>query len=108
MEYLLNNYYECFQEKLESNYVEKEIDNNITMNVLKKIIESDIKKKALKLPISTHIPLKKLYLCYFPYENRNKIDNDILFLNSMENFISFGKDYEIMPYMIKKKLCNLL
>ena len=27
LDYLLNNYYECFQEKLESNYVEKKIDN---------------------------------------------------------------------------------
>ena len=100
LDYLLNNYYECFQEKLESNYVEKKIDNNCTMNVLKKIIETDIEKNALKLLLSMYIPLKKLYLCYFPYENRNKIDNDILILNSMENFISFGKDFEIMPYMI--------
>ena len=103
LDYLLNNYYECFQEKLESNYVEKKIDNNCTMNVLKKIIESDIEKNALKLLLSMYIPLKKLYLCYFPYENRKKIDNDTLILNSMENFISFGKDFEIMPYMIKEK-----
>ena len=104
LDYLLNNYYECFQEKLESNYVEKKIDNNCTMNVLKKIIESELEKNALKLLLSMYIPLKKLYICYFTYENRKKIiDNDILILNSMENFITFGKDFEIMPYMIKEK-----
>ena len=103
LDYLLNNYYECFQEKLESNYVEKKIDNNCTMNALKKIIESDIEKNALKLLLSMYIPLKKLYLCYFPCENRKKIDNDTLILNSMENFVSFGKDFEIMPYIIKEK-----
>ena len=103
LDYLLNNYYECFQEKLESNYVEKKIDNNCTMNSLKKIIESDIEKHALKLLLSMYLPLKKLYSCYFPYEIYKKYDNDTLILNSMENFITFGKDFEIMPYMIKEK-----
>ena len=103
LDYLLNNYYECFQEKLESNYVEKKIDNNCTVNSLKKIIDSEIDKHALKLLLSMYIQLKKLYICYFPYENRKKIDHDILILNSMENFISFGKDFELMPYMINEK-----
>ena len=103
LDYLLNNYYECFQEKLESNYVEKKIDNNCTMNVLKKIIESNIEKHALKLLLSMYLSLKKLYVCYFPYENKKKIEADTLILNSMENFISFGKDFEIMPYMINEK-----
>ena len=103
LDYLLNNYYECFQEKLESNYVEKKIDNSCTMNSLKKLIESDIEKNALKLILSMYSPLKKLYICYFPHEIYNKYDCDILILNSMENFISFGKDFEIMPYMIKEK-----
>ena len=103
LDYLLNNYYECFQEKLESNYVEKKIDNNCTMNSLKKIIESDIEKHALKLLLSMQLPLKKLYTCYFPYENSKKYYNDSLILKSMEHFIVFGKDFEIMPYMIKEK-----
>ncbi len=103
LDYLLNNYYECFQTKLESNYVEKKIDNNCTMNSLKKIIESDIDKHALKLLLSLYNQLKKLYICYFPYENRKKVDQDTLILKSMENFIIFGKDFEIMPYMIKEK-----
>ena len=103
LDYLLNNYYECFQEKLESNYVEKKIDNNCTMNSLKKIIESDIEKHALKLLLSFYNQLKKLYICYFPYENKKKVDKETLILNSMENFVSFGKDFEIMPYMINEK-----
>ena len=103
LDYLLNNYYECFQEKLESNYVEKKIDNNCTMNSLKKIIDSNIEKHALKLLLSLYNQLKKLYICYFPYENSKKIDQDMLILNSMENFITFGKDFEIMPYMINEK-----
>ena len=103
LDYLLNNYYECFQQKLESNYVEKKIDNNCTMNSLKKIIDSDIEKHALKLLLSLYNQLQKLYICYFPYENSKKIDQDMLILNSMENFITFGKDFEIMPYMINEK-----
>ena len=103
LDYLLNNYYECFQTKLESNYVEKKIDNNCTMNSLKKIIESNIDKHALKLLFSLYNQLKKLYICYFPYENSKRVDQDTLILKSMENFILFGKDFEIMPYMIKEK-----
>ena len=103
LDYLLNNYYEYFQEKLESNYVEQKIDNNCTMNSLKKIIESDIEKHALKLLLSLYNQLKKLYICYFPYENKKKVDKETLILNSMENFVSFGKDFEIMPYMINEK-----
>ena len=103
LDYLLNNYYEYFQEKLESNYVEQKIDNNCTMNSLKKIIESDIEKHALKLLLSLYSQLKKLYICYFPYENKKKVDKETLILNSMENFVSFGKDFEIMPYMINEK-----
>ena len=103
LDYLLNNYYECFQEKLESNYVEKKIDNNCTINSLKKIIESNIDKHSLKLLLSIYTQLKKLYICYFQYENRKKYDPETLILNSMESFISFGKDFEIMPYMIKEK-----
>jgi hypothetical protein len=103
LDYLINNYYECFQEKLESNYVERKIDNNCTMNSLKKIIESNIDKHALKLLLSISNQLKKIYICYFTYENSKKVDHDNLILNSMENFITFGKDFEIMPYMIKEK-----
>jgi hypothetical protein len=62
LDYLLNNYYEYFQEKLESNYVEQKIDNNCTMNSLKKIIESDIENYALKLLLSLYRQLKKLYM----------------------------------------------
>ena len=103
VDYILNNYYECFQKKLESNYVEKKIDNNCTMNSLKKIIESDIEKHALKLLLSIYPQLKKIYICYFSYENRKKYDPDSLILNSMESFISFGKDFELLPYMINEK-----
>ena len=103
LDYLLNNYYEYFQEKLESNYVEQKIDNNCTMNSLKKIIESDIEKHALKLLLSLYNQLKKLYICYFPYENKKKVDKETLILNLMGNFVSFGKDFEIMPYMINEK-----
>jgi hypothetical protein len=73
------------------------------MNSLKKIIESDIEKHALKLLLSLYNQLKKLYICYFPYENKKKVDKETLILNSMENFVSFGKDFEIMPYMINEK-----
>ena len=103
LDYLLNNYYDSFQEKLELNYVETKIENNCTMNSLNKIIESDIDKHALKLLLSLYNQLKKIYICYFTYENSKKVDHENLILNSMENFITFGKDFEIMPYMIKEK-----
>ena len=103
LEYILNNYYECFKQKLESNYVEKKIDNNCTMNSLKKIIESNIDKHALKLLLSLYYQLKKIYICYFTYENSKRVNHEKLLFNSMNNFITFGKDFEIMPYILNEK-----
>ena len=65
LDYLLNNYYEHFQGKLESNYVEKKIDNNCAINSLKKIIVSNIDKHSLKLLISIYTQLKKLYAAIY-------------------------------------------
>ena len=106
LDYILNSYYDCFQRKLQSNYVEKKIDNNCTINSLKKIIESNIDRHALKLLLSLNYQFKNLYICYFPYENsKNKkvFEQDTLIVKSMENFIVFGKDFEIVPYMINEK-----
>ena len=103
LNYLLNNYYDTFKKKLQSNYVEKTIDNNCTLNGLKKLIESNIDRHALKLLFSIYDQLKKLYICYFPNEKIKKDDEDFLILNSMENLIIFGKDFEIIPKIIKEK-----
>ena len=102
-DYLLNNYYEYFQEQLESNYIETEVENNCTMNSLKQIVETDIEKHALKLLMTMYNQLKKIYLCYFQYEISKKYSKETIMLNSMENFIIFGKDFEIMPYLINEK-----
>ena len=58
-DYLISNYYEYFEEKLQSNYIEKETDNNCTINSIKKIIETEIEMHALKLLISMYSQLKK-------------------------------------------------
>ena len=58
-DYLLNNYYEYFQEKLDANFIETEVDNNCTINSLKQIVETDIEKHALKLLLSMYNKLKK-------------------------------------------------
>ena len=102
-DYLLNNYYEYFQEKLDANYIETEVDNNCTINSLKQIVETDIEKHALKLLLSMYNQLKKIYLCYFKYETSKKHSLETIMLNSMENFIIFGKDFEIIPYLINEK-----
>ena len=102
-DYLLNNYYEYFQEKLDANYIESEVDNNCTINSLKQIVETDIEKHALKLLLSMYNQLKKIYLCYFKYETSKKHSLETIMLNSMENFIIFGKDFEIIPYLINEK-----
>ena len=102
-DYLISNYYEYFEEKLQSNYIEKETDNNCTINSIKKIIETEIEMHALKLLISMYSQLKKIYLCYFKYEINKRYSIETKMLNSMENFIAFGKDFEIMPYLINEK-----
>ena len=102
-DYLLNNYYHYFEEKLEANYIETEIENNCTINSIKKIIETDIEKHALKLLLTMYSQLKKIYLCYFKYEIDRKYSKETIMLKSMEGFISFGKDFEIMPYLINEK-----
>ena len=83
--------------------MEKKIDNNCTMNSLKKIIESNIDKHALKLLLSLYYQLKKIYICYFTYENSKRVNHEKLLFNSMNNFITFGKDFEIMPYILNEK-----
>ena len=102
-DYLINNYYEYFDDLLKSNYIEKEIDNSCTINSIKKIIESDIEKYALELLVSMYNPLKRIYLCYFKYEVDDKFSKETKLLNSLENFISFGRDFEIIPYLINEK-----
>ena len=102
-DYLINNYYEYFEAKLLSNYIDTETENNCTINSIKKIIETDIEKHALKLLVSMYSQLKKIYSCYFKYELENKYSKDTIMLNSMENFITFAKDFEIMPYLINEK-----
>ena len=102
-DYLLNNYYHYFEEKLEANYIETEIENNCTINSIKKIIETDIEKHALKLLLTMYSQLKKIFLCYFKYEIDRKYSKETIMLKSMEGFISFGKDFEIMPYLINEK-----
>ena len=102
-EYLLNNYYQYFEEQLEANYIETDVDNNCTMNSIKKIIESSIENHALKLMITMYSQLKKIYSCYFKYEISQKYSKETILLKSMENFISFNKDFEIMPYLINEK-----
>ena len=102
-EYLLNNYYQYFEEQLESNYIETDVDNNCTMNSIKKIIESSIENHALKLMVTMYSQLKKIYSCYFKYEISQKYSKETILLKSMENFISFNKDFEIMPYLINEK-----
>ena len=103
LEYLLNNYYEYLEEKLEANYIEKEVDNNCTINSIKKIIDTDIEKHALKLLLTMYTQLKKMYLCYFKYEVNEKYSKETIMLKSMEHFSSFCKDFEIMPYLINEK-----
>ena len=102
-EYLLNNYYQYFEEQLESNYIETDVDNNCTMNSIKKIIESSIENHALKLMVTMYSQLKKIYSCYFKYEISQKYSKETILLKSIENFISFSKDFEIMPYLINEK-----
>ena len=102
-DYLINNYYAYFEEKLELNYIETETENNCTINSIKKIIETEIEKHALKLLISMYNQMKKIYLCYFKYEIDKKYSKETIMLNSLENFITFGKDFEIMPYLINEK-----
>ena len=102
-EFILNNYYQYFEDQLESNYIETDVDNNCTMNSIKKIIESSIEIHALKLMITMYTQLKKIYSCYFKYEISEKYSKETILLKSMENFISFSKDFEIMPYLISEK-----
>ena len=102
-DYLINNYYEYFEAKLLSNYIDTETENNCTINSIKKIIETDIEKHALKLLVSMYSQLKKIYSCYFKYELDKKYSKETIMLNSMENFITFAKDFEIMPYLINEK-----
>ena len=102
-DYLINNYYEYFEAKLLSNYIDTETENNCTINSIKKIIETDIEKHALKLLVSMYSELKKIYSCYFKYELDKKYSKETIMLNSMENFITFAKDFEIMPYLINEK-----
>ena len=102
-EYILNNYYQYFEEELQSNYIETDVDNNCTINSIKKIIETNIEKHALKLMITMYTQLKKIYSCYFKYEINEKYPIETITLKSMENFISFSKDFEIMPYLISEK-----
>ena len=103
IDYILNNYYEYLEEKLQMNYIETEVDNNTTINSIKTIVETDIEKHALKLLISMYNQLKKIYLCYFKYEIDSKYSKETIMLKSMESFISFGKDFEIMPYLVNEK-----
>ena len=103
IDYILNNYYEYLEEKLQMNYIETEVDNNTTINSIKTIVETDIEKQALKLLISMYNQLKKIYLCYFKYEIDSKYSKETIMLKSMESFISFGKDFEIMPYLVNEK-----
>ena len=103
IDYILNNYYEYLEEKLQMNYIETEVDNNTTINSIKTIVEADIEKHALKLLISMYNQLKKIYLCYFKYEIDSKYSKETIMLKSMESFISFGKDFEIMPYLVNEK-----
>ena len=103
LEYLLVNYFDYLEDKLSSNFVENNIENSCTINSLNAIIESEIERHALKLLLSLNSSLKKLYICYFPFENNTKFSNEPLMLKSMDNFITFGRDFEILPYMISEK-----
>ena len=102
-DYLINNYYEFLDDLLKSNYIETETDNNCTINSIKKIIDIDIEKHALQLLISMYNPLKRLYSCYFKYEIDDKYSKETKMINSLENFISFSKDFDIIPYLINEK-----
>ena len=103
LEYLFNNYYEYFEEQLESNYIETDVENNCTINSIKKIIETDIEKNALKLLVSMYGQLKKIYLCYFKHEIDEKYSKETIMVKSLDSFIIFNGDFEIMPYLINEK-----
>ena len=102
-DYLINNYYEFLDDLLKSNYIETETDNNCTINSIKKIIDTDLEKHALQLLLSMYNPLKRLYTCYFKYEIDDKYSKESKMINSLENFISFAKDFDIIPYLINEK-----
>ena len=82
-DYLINNYYEFLDDLLKSNYIETETDNNCTINSIKKIIDTDIEKHALEID--------------------DKYSKETKMINSLENFISCAKDFDIIPYLINEK-----
>ena len=74
-------------------------NNNFIDSILKSF-EFDYKIKAIINNIA--FSLKEVYLIYFIFEVKNKVDKKRLAEVSFQNLIEFAKDFEIYPF-----LCNL-
>jgi len=74
-------------------------NHNSIDNILKSF-EFDYKIKAIINNIS--YSLKEVYIVYFIYEVKNKLEKQRLIEGSFQNLIQFTKEFEINPY-----LCNM-
>lgn len=76
------------------------LPNHSSIENLLKSFEFDYKIKAIINNIS--YSLKEVYIVYFIYEVKNKLEKQRLIEGSFQNLVQFTKEFEINPY-----LCNM-
>ena len=105
---LFNNYSKCLEEKNSKNFIDKKDENSCTLKCIEKIITIQIEKPICKLLLSLYDSFKKIYKVYFPEELTTKVilNKDLIWQASSDNFLQFGQDFEIIPYIINKTNLN--